>query len=490
MFPARTVIAVALTAAVVVGGVAASVRTAPATTARSVTTTTGQSVVPNGFNTASSSKSAADGMPVFTEVDLTREQKDTHTDFVRFLISWRKVEPQPGVYDQKYLDDVAERVGWYSTRGYKVMLDMHQDLWGSGITPSGDTGNGAPTWATYMDGMPVEQQDEWELYYLQPGVVRAFDNFWNTTGEHPELMQHYADAWAQVAARFAGDSSVVAFDLMNEPYGGTVEGPAFEAGPLSTMYQRTVDAIRKVDHTTWLCVEPQAFGYNWGLPSGLRKIDDPRDGSARIAFCPHLYPAPMDAGMGYGDNSSFVDGEIGLWTENTLRTAHKLGDVPVILGEYGLDTTQSGALDYIGRVHSAMDAAGIGTVYWSSDPGSWGPYDESGKPRNLVSAIDRAYPMTIAGDVKSWGVENGSLVIRLRQPASAMKYPGVGDATADGAATSSATSRRSTAYLPVSGFPAGFTVRGATTSSFDKSSRVLTFTIAADATVVVISPAG
>ncbi|HET6672907.1 MAG TPA: cellulase family glycosylhydrolase, partial [Agromyces sp.] len=256
-FGARSALAIGLTALVAVGGVAAALRTpGPAAAGASMTDASGRSIIAHGFNTEGSSKSAPDGMPDFTEADLEVEHADMGTGFVRFLISWRKVEPEPGVYDQGYLDDVAERLDWFAERGYHVMLDMHQDLWGPGITPSGTNGNGAPIWATDMDGLPVGDHEQWELYYLEPGVIRAFDQFWNTTGEHPELMDHYAGAWRAVAERFADVDAVVAYDLMNEPYGGTVQGPAFESGPLTELYQRSVNVIREVDQDSWACLEP------------------------------------------------------------------------------------------------------------------------------------------------------------------------------------------------------------------------------------------
>ena len=59
-----------------------------------------------------------------------------------------------------------------------VLLDMHQDLY----VPKFN-GDGAPEWATYDDGLPVKQQNPWALTYLQPGVMRAFDNFWNNKYE-------------------------------------------------------------------------------------------------------------------------------------------------------------------------------------------------------------------------------------------------------------------------------------------------------------------
>ncbi len=389
-------------AVVVAGLVPAVLRTAPDEVVPALTDEHGRELVLRGFSTAGSAKGSADGLPDFTEADLDREYRDMGTNFVRFLISWRAVEPAPGEYDTAYLDALAERIGWYRDRGYRVMLDMHQDLWGNAIVPGSGTGNGAPGWATFTDGLAVDTHEMWELYYLEPGVIRAFDHFWNTTGEHPELREHYAGAWRAVAERIAGDpelaDTVVAYDLMNEPYGGSLQGPAFEGGPLTDLYRRTTEAIREVDDDTWVCVEPQAMGVNWGTPSGLGRVDDPRPGDDRVAFCPHLYPLPMDLGGGYtGATRTLVSSTLSTWRDNTLRTARALGDVPVILGEFGLDTTLPGALEYVDDVYRTAAEQGFGVAYWSRDDGSWGPYETDGTGRNLIGALALPYPRAVAG---------------------------------------------------------------------------------------------
>lgn len=231
-----------------------------------------------------------------------------------------------------------------------------------------------------------------EFHYLDPGVISAFDNFWGTTGDHDDLRAHYVSAWKAVAKRFANEPAVIAYDLMNEPYGGSLQGPAFEAGPLTALYQRTTKAIRSVDDSTWLCLEPQAMGVNWGTPSGLRRVDDPRHGASHIAYCPHLYPLPLDLGGGFtGTTRTLVRDSMKTWLGNTLRTAKRLGDAPVVLGEFGLDTTLPGALDYVRGVLTMADAHGFSVAYWSRDPGSWGPYDADGNPRNLVPVLERAF---------------------------------------------------------------------------------------------------
>lgn len=423
---ARLLLTGGLVLLVATGAIAAAMRSTPEHTDRFIENDAGQALVQHGFSTAGSAKSTPDGLPVFTEQELVRESEDMGTNFVRFLISWRAVEPRPGVYDQAYLDAVEERVGWYEERGYHVMLDMHQDLWGRYITPGLDRGNGAPEWATFMDGLPVQEHDMWELIYLEPGVIRAFDNFWNTSGAHPELTQHYVDAWRAVAERFADNQTVVAYDLMNEPYGGTLQGVAFESGPLTDLYQRAIDAIREVDNDTWVCLEPQAFGFNWGLPSALGVVDDARAGDPRVAFCPHLYPLPMDLGDGFvGSSKPLIEGTIDQWAGNVLRTAARLGQgagpVPVILGEFGLDTNAAGAEQYVKLVYQTADARGFGVAYWSRDNGTWGPYEQDGSERNLVAWLDRPYPRAVAG-LESWSTDGESLVFTVSRQGSAQIY--------------------------------------------------------------------
>ncbi len=468
------------------GGIAAAQSSLPssgsntAATRSYLTDDAGRSLILRGFNTASSAKSAPDGMPDFTEADLVREHAEMGTNFVRFLISWRSVEPEPGKYDQAYLDRVEERVDWYAERGYKVMLDMHQDVYSGAImaddtagTGAGPIGNGAPAWATYTDGLPVEKQDRWELYYIQPGVMRAFDNFWNTTGKHPELMEHYVNAWRAVAERFADNDTVVAYDLMNEPWGGSLQFEEFEAGPLTDLYQRSTNAIRSVDQDSWVCVAPQAVGVNQGIPSRLGKVTDPRAGEQRIAYCPHLYPLPLDLGDGYsGVSKTLTDVTMRTWRASIEQVANDvLGGAPIIIGEFGLDTTLPGARDFLDRVYTEAREMGAGVSYWSSDPGTWGPYMPDGTPTILVETLNKAYPRAVAGTPVSWSSSVDRLELTYRNDP--------------------AVSAPTEIYLPAAGFPGDVAVQGADVVEWDKQSRILTVrsSSGADEVSVTVTPA-
>ncbi|MFB7715717.1 cellulase family glycosylhydrolase [Streptomyces sp. NPDC056105] len=426
-------------------------------TRRWITDDQGRALVLNGLNTASSAKSEPNGMPWIKAADVQREKQQLGSNFVRFLIQWRNVEPRPGAYDDTYLDQVAERVHWYGARGYHVMLDMHQDVYGPKTK-----GNGAPAWATQTDGLPVAEQDQWELKYIEPGTMRAFDHFWGSKQSSRNLRARYAAAWAHVARRFRDDPAVIGYDLMNEPWGGSVQGPAFEAGPLAALYRRTLAAIREVDHDSWIFVEPEAVSTNWGLPSGLPYLKDPRgDGDrARIAYAPHVYPLPLDLGSGYsGDAKAWVRRTLGSWRTQTERTARRL-NAPVVIGEYGVDATLPGALTYVAAVRRLAEKMGAGTAYWSNDPGPWSPWERTKhgglRATRLLPVLDRPTPLAIAGEpgTYEWDATSRTLKVSWRGARR-----GVRGGTE--------------LYLPERHFPRGGLVTGGDVISWDAKSRIL-----------------
>ncbi|MEZ0091172.1 cellulase family glycosylhydrolase [Streptacidiphilus sp. EB129] len=423
---------------------------------RFITDAQGRALILYGLNTSSSAKSSADGMPWIKQGDVAAEYNLLGTDFVRYLIQWRQVEPRPGHYDDAYLAQVAQRVAWYRQQGYHVLLDMHQDVYGPAVG-----GNGAPPWATDSDGLPAKPQNPWELTYIQPGVIHAFDEFWGTAPDHPEYRQQYAAAWTHVAKYFAGDDTVIGYDLMNEPWGGSVQGAAFESGPLASMYQDTIDAIRTVDQKHWLFVEPAAVSTNWGMPSALPKLADPRAGEARIGYAPHLYPEPIDSGGSYtGGNVFLTDRTLASWAAQVQRTATRL-DAPVLLGEWGLDATQPGSHLYVDHVQTLLDQMMIGESYWSSDPGSWSPWQAPGKPSDIAPVLGTAYPRAIAGEPVSFGYDKGTLQLTV-------------DWTDKAGVTGSTD-----LYLPPSDFPNGgdVSLNGEYTSTWNPRTHILSITV-------------
>ena len=84
---------------------------------------------------------------------------------MRLLVSWSRVEPEPGRYDDAYLDQVRAAVRLFARHGVCSIVDFHQDAWGptlaarpgeacaAGQEPAFGW-DGAPGWATLDGGAP------------------------------------------------------------------------------------------------------------------------------------------------------------------------------------------------------------------------------------------------------------------------------------------------------------------------------------------------
>ena len=138
---------------------------------------------------------------------------------IRLGIIWDGLEPEPGKYNEDYLEGMDERIAWAKANGLYVLLDMHQDLYGRKF------GDGAPLWATLDEGQPhVPMGSVWsDAYFTSAGVQTAFNNFWaNAPGPGGVGIQdRFAAAWRHVAKRYADEPAVVGYDVLNEPFIGS-----------------------------------------------------------------------------------------------------------------------------------------------------------------------------------------------------------------------------------------------------------------------------
>src|SRR3546814_8130965 len=117
------------------------------------------------------------------------------------------------------------------------------------------------------------------------------------------LQDHYAAAWQHVAERMKSNSRIV-YELFNEPSPGYVDiapcalptgCPEFDVLKLVPLYEKVLSAVRQVDATRLIFVEPNAF---FGLDSRtwLTSMQDPQVGFAFHAYCAlALVPVPEPA---------------------------------------------------------------------------------------------------------------------------------------------------------------------------------------------------
>ena len=156
---------------------------------------------------------------------------------VRLLVSWSRVEPVPGRYDERYLDLVARTARRLGREGLAVVVDAHQDAWGASLAaPPGTTcppgltpalgWDGAPAWATMDSGASRCDPGVREAV---PAVLAAWRAFFADQGG---VRRRFVAMWGHVARRMRGVGAVVGYDLLNEP--GALDAGAQQA--LSGVY--------------------------------------------------------------------------------------------------------------------------------------------------------------------------------------------------------------------------------------------------------------
>lgn len=399
------------------GGCKQNGPTAPGLDIPFITDDKGGVLILHGANVDRGAKSA----PYYS--DITREQAlrfsaDWGLNFVRLLVLWAGVEPNPGVYDSAYLDKIEERVDWFHEAGVWVLLDMHQDVYSKYTC-----GDGAPLWAVRSDGQSISCPAQWFLGYFEPGVQRAFDNFWNYEGPHMELQDHYANMWAEVARRFKDHPAVIAYDIMNEPHPGTdfdvlelagldspnSPSPAFDRTKLQPFYQRVINKIRQVDRDKWIAFEPRYGAPGNGSPSYFTGLVDPRPGPSHLLYAPHLYSVLLEKDQRYDPDQ---DKTIPLW-EETRRQENQLLGTALLAGEWGLHPDWPKSRVFMKQAFAMYDRLLAGWAYWAWDPGGWSWVNSDGTERDTANLIVRTYPRRIAGIPLRFSFDPDTLIFSL-----------------------------------------------------------------------------
>ena len=370
---------------------------------------------------------------------------------IRLGIIWDAIEPQPGQYDEAYLDGVAERIAWAAAHGIYVFLDMHQDLFSVRYS------DGAPEWATLSEGKPHNKGAVWsDSYLISPAVQTAFDNFWSNApaADGVGIQDHYAAAWRHVAKRFAENPTVVGYDLMNEPFEGTsvlaaqaallqsdfatllarrlgdttIESPeqlaarwldpagrnaitkaledigvfrafvdaqqehsqAFERERLQPMVQRVARAIRQVDSSHLLMLET-SYHCNAGVYSGIEPVTGPagqRD--PQQAYAPHGYDIVVDTPALASASSKRVE----LIFRRHGETAKRLA-MPMIIGEWGaFGAADKRILPSAQVLQRQFEQLLCGDTYWD--------YGRDIQDKAYFAVLKRSIPSRIAGTLLAY----------------------------------------------------------------------------------------
>ena len=408
----------------------------------------GRQIIFNGINFIS--KEPAEKYMPLQNQEVFESFKKWGFNCVRLGIIWDGLEPEPGKYNEEYLLEIDKRIQWAEDNGIYVFLDMHQDLYGAKFS------DGAPDWATLDEGKPHYSGAVWsDSYMISPAIQTAFDNFWKNTpaADGIGLQDHYANLWKHIAERYANNTTVIGYDIMNEPFLGTaanyimpqmlgayaqvmveVTGQApptadklmamwgdeksrlealkliatreryakvvdavyelnadFEKNQMQPMYQKMADAIRKVDKKHILFFNHSYFA-NTGVPSALEptKLADGTTDKL-IVYAAHGYDLVVDTKEVENPSLERVE----MIFERIAKTGKRM-NVPVLIGEWGAFHGKS-----LKMTETAQHVVNLFEKYNFSNT-YWAYYGDIHDYPYFKNAIIRPYPQHVAGELVSY----------------------------------------------------------------------------------------
>ena len=372
---------------------------------------------------------------------------------VRLLMSWSKLEPTRGSFDDAYVEQLRGAVTEAGARGIYVVLDMHQDAYGkyiatpvgtacSGGTEAAIGWDGAPQWATLTGGADTCRSPG--VRESAPAVAAAFGALYeNRDGIRDEL----AAAWEHVATAFAKDPTVAGYDLLNEPTSNAVVDDL--PGRYTELVASTLAAIRSGERAaggfSHLAIVEPVVGFP--LPDTMPTM--PGGETSSLVFAPHNYAEAIGPTIITIEQTYDID----------ARKAAELGTA-LWIGEYGWWDTEPATVTKLARYAAAEDSHLGAGAWWQwrqacGDPHSVGrpgatPGDQTQLHRSICPAdtdggatpeffalVSRPYPRATPGHLTSLSTGAGYQQLELTGTAPATTepdaplvvwFPGDGDA--------------------------------------------------------------
>ncbi|MDX2187018.1 MAG: cellulase family glycosylhydrolase [Opitutaceae bacterium] len=219
-------------------------------------------------------------------------------NFLRVPLNQRRFEDPncPGVYDPEALEQLDRVINLCAKHGIYVLLDLHA----------------------------VQGGQSRQIY---ANSASSLPEFWR----YADHRRRATDLWVFLAARYANESAVAGYDLLNEPW---TEG---QTELLTQWYRDTLSRVRRIDqrHLVWL--EGDNYGKRFdGLTPDLLDQD-----GVLVQF--HIYPdlvVPVGKLAGY-------PGEVdGVFYDRAFLEKHLEAHIeysrkkPLLLGEIGLYTAE------------------------------------------------------------------------------------------------------------------------------------------------------
>nr|WP_244308975.1 cellulase family glycosylhydrolase [Pseudomonas duriflava] len=184
---------------------------------------------------------------------------------------------------------------------------------------------------------------------------------------------HYQDVMTRIAQRWSGQSSLYAYDIMNEPNGALAYWP--------TAAQYGINGVRAVDKTRPIIVE----GNGWAEATRWAQWNDPLlklvDPSNNIIFSAHTYFDENAGGTYETVDVGKLDPMYGVERVKPFIEWLKKNGKRGYIGEFGVPDSDARWFTIMDNMLAYLKQNCIPATYWAAGPG-WGNYFMSVEPIN------------------------------------------------------------------------------------------------------------
>jgi len=325
------------------------------------------------------------------------------SNFVRILAPWSTIEdtaPVGGIHtwNLAYLQRLDEQVSWYEAHDVNVLIDFHQYKW----SPYFGTGSTGISGWFYNDVRPG-------LYpKTDAGMKQAMSDWWTDAVGR----QDYLAFVRMMVGRYSSYANVAGYEVFNEPMVGNLGENHVSTQTVISWEAPVVNAIRLHDPERAVFFMLRGGGDN-GLENAdfaafgpmtnlVLDLHDYYNGLYGSGFTPDQegWVPSWDA----THNQNFLDyhgteDALVRNLESAVNRTRRLG-IPLVVGEWGAQTADSGVIDFQHHLLSVMTRYGLSWARW-----------------NLGQGSD---PFTLLTPAKSFNPVGADLAVALATPAPTM----------------------------------------------------------------------
>lgn len=243
----------------------------------------------------------------------------------------------------------------------------------------------------------------------------VWEDFWQNKKKEYDT---YIDAWQVIWKRYADDSAVLGYDIVNEPRKLTMDISYTDLTQkyLVPLYQKIIDACHEINPNKKVLVQSIFMNKGDGIDNNQYAEVTLPINRKNVIFAPHIYQDKID----------FIKPVMDRFSKES-----ELLNAPIYIGEWGFptfastDTLIAGDLGqlryrelYI-RTAEVFDRMGVGSIkawflgnrsmqnFLPGGPSTWAIFsDEKAagtvERKYITDIIARPFPQTIAGDIENF----------------------------------------------------------------------------------------